>query len=62
MMNLLRYKKPTTGLKPGFAETCQVEKRLQLLRDACGGNSPLLNQVEKLDRALKKEESADSVS
>ncbi|KAL3539119.1 hypothetical protein ACH5RR_002485 [Cinchona calisaya] len=57
MMNLLRYKEPTTG---GFEEACEVEKRLQLLRDACGGSSSLLNQVERLDESMKKEESADS--
>lgn len=62
MINLLQYEKPATGSKPGLVEACQVEKRLVLLRDACGGNSLLLNQVEKLDHALKKEESAHSVS
>ncbi|XP_071909731.1 transcriptional elongation regulator MINIYO-like [Coffea arabica] len=62
MMNLLQYEKPTTGSKRGLVEAWQVEKRLVVLRDACGGNSLLLNQVEKLDQALKKEESAHSVS
>ncbi|CAI9104803.1 OLC1v1003566C1 [Oldenlandia corymbosa var. corymbosa] len=49
MMNLVQYKK-----KPG-EEGFEVGNRLQVLKDACGGDSSLLKEVEKLKLLLLSE-------
>lgn len=57
MLNLIRYNKPSTskmldrnGGSP--LERGRVEKRIEVLTEACEGNSSLLKEVEKLKSSL----------
>jgi hypothetical protein len=53
MLNLIRYKKPCTFQMPDQnggspLERSSIEKRIEVLREACEGNSSLLTEVDKL--------------
>jgi hypothetical protein len=57
VLNLIRYNKPSTaktldrnGGSP--LERGSVEKRIEVLTEACEGNSSLLTEVEKLKSSL----------
>lgn len=59
MLDLLRYNSKGSGnsmeKEESGAERSETEKRLEVLKEACEGNSSLLSEVEKLkSAALRK--------
>lgn len=50
MLDLLRYRKGFADAmkEDTAAQTRETEKRLEVLKEACEGNSSLLSEVEKL--------------
>lgn len=61
MISLLQYERPATSTGPGVVGDtsstgiCQLEKRLEILKEACKGNLSLVKEVEKLEQRLRKE-------
>ncbi|KAK6805994.1 hypothetical protein RDI58_003779 [Solanum bulbocastanum] len=58
-INLLEYQRPDTRSEPFHKEcmplqSCDVVNRLQILNEACEGNSSLLNEVEKLNSVITR--------
>uniref|UniRef100_A0A5B7BRB8 Transcriptional elongation regulator MINIYO n=1 Tax=Davidia involucrata TaxID=16924 RepID=A0A5B7BRB8_DAVIN len=60
MVDFIRFKKPPTSQIPrqeeegSSLEVCEIERRFNLLTEACEGNSSLLREVEKLKSSLHK--------
>ncbi|GMY32175.1 protein GLUTELIN PRECURSOR ACCUMULATION 3 isoform X4 [Fagus crenata] len=57
MLNLIQYKKPCTFQMPDQnggspIERSSIEKRIEVLREACERNSSLLTEVNKLKSSL----------
>ncbi|KAK3015160.1 hypothetical protein RJ639_005306 [Escallonia herrerae] len=61
LIDFVRYNKPATHQKLVQAEilspqTCDLEERFKLLKEACEGSSSLLNEVDKLESSIRKEQ------
>ncbi|KAL5788921.1 hypothetical protein ACOSP7_005870 [Xanthoceras sorbifolium] len=59
MLDLIQYSKPSTCQMPdqyggSSLQPCNIEKRFEILREACEGNSSLLIEVEKLKSSCAK--------
>ncbi|KAK4340503.1 hypothetical protein RND71_041965 [Anisodus tanguticus] len=65
-INLLEYQMPDTRSKPSLAKermphhSDDVVNRLQILKEACEGNSSLLSEVEKLSSVITRKQHVDS--
>ncbi|MCD7463307.1 hypothetical protein HAX54_050317 [Datura stramonium] len=64
-INLLEYQRPDTRSEPFQKEcvpldSCNVVNRLQILKEACEGNSSLLSEVEKLSSVITRKQHVDS--
>lgn len=56
-INLLEYQRPDTRSEPFQKEcSCGVVNRLQILKEACEGNSSLLSEVEKLSSVITRKQ------
>lgn len=56
MLDLIQYSKPLASQMfehNGGLSLQQIEKRFEILKEACEGNSSLLTEVEKLKSCLK---------
>lgn len=52
MLNLIQYNKVTTD-KDGSPLDCNIDKRFEVLIEACERNSSLLSEVEKIRSLVK---------
>lgn len=54
MMNLIRYNKPSASDQNGGSplERSSIDKKMEVLTEACEGNSTLLTEVDKLKSSL----------
>nr|XP_016469234.1 PREDICTED: transcriptional elongation regulator MINIYO [Nicotiana tabacum] len=58
-VNLLEYQRPGT-ISEMPQHSCNVENRLQILKEACEGNSSLLSEVEKLSSVIRRKQHVGS--
>ncbi|KAF8406781.1 hypothetical protein HHK36_008873 [Tetracentron sinense] len=59
VLDFIRYRKPAISQQPQWKEgsllqTSELERRLEVLTEACEGNSSLLTEVEKLKLSCRK--------
>lgn len=64
-INLLEYQRLHTRSEPFQKEcvpfqSCDVVNRLQILKEACEGNSSLLNEVEKINSLITRKQHVDN--